>query len=53
MAINLKLHSEDLKEFPEAVEAIFSQTRVRLWIVHQIRSSMNYVPKKDRRQLYF
>lgn len=31
---------DGLKGFPEAIEAIFPQTRVQLCIVHQIRSSL-------------
>ncbi|MBB5638328.1 transposase-like protein [Pedobacter cryoconitis] len=40
---------DGLKGFPEAVEAIFPKTRVQLCIVHQIRSSMRYVPEKDKK----
>lgn len=40
---------DGLKGFPEAVEAIFPRTRVRLCIVHRIRSSMRYVPDKDKK----
>lgn len=40
---------DGLKGFPEAVEAIFPKTRVRLCIVHQIRSSMRYVPEKGKK----
>lgn len=40
---------DGLKGFPEAVEAVFPQTRVQLCIVHQIRSSMRYVPEKDKK----
>lgn len=40
---------DGLKGFPEAVEAIFPKTRVQLCIVHQIRSSMRYVPDKDKK----
>lgn len=40
---------DGLKGFPEAIEAIFPKTRVQLCIVHQIRTSMRYVPDKDRK----
>lgn len=40
---------DGLKGFPEAVEAIFPRTRVQLCIVHQIRSSMRYIPEKDKK----
>ncbi|NAW50376.1 IS256 family transposase, partial [Elizabethkingia argentiflava] len=38
-----------LKGFPEAVEAVFPKTRVQLCVVHQIRSSMRYVPDRDKK----
>lgn len=40
---------DGLKGFPEAIEAIFPKTKVQLCIVHQIRSSMKYVPEKDKK----
>jgi transposase-like protein len=40
---------DGLKGFPEAIEAVFPKTRVQLCIVHQIRSSMRYVPDKDKK----
>jgi len=40
---------DGLKGFPEAVEAVFPKTRVQLCVVHQIRSSMRYVPDKDKK----
>ncbi|MET4141923.1 transposase-like protein [Pedobacter sp. UYP1] len=40
---------DGLKGFPEAVEAIFPRTRVQLCIIHQIRSSMRYIPEKDKK----
>ncbi len=40
---------DGLKGFPEAIEAVFPQTRVQLCIVHQIRSSMKYVPDKEKK----
>jgi transposase-like protein len=42
-----------LKGFPEAVEAIFPKIRVQLCIVHQIRSSMHYVPEQDKKAKTF
>jgi len=41
--------TDGLKGFPEAVEAIFPKTRVQLCVVHQIRSSMKYVPDRDKK----
>ena len=40
---------DGLKGFPEAIEAVFPKTRVQLCIVHQIRTSMRYVPDKDKK----
>jgi len=40
---------DGLKGFPEAIAAVFPQTRVQLCIVHQIRTRLRYVPDKDRR----
>ncbi|WP_257670985.1 IS256 family transposase, partial [Parapedobacter tibetensis] len=40
---------DGLKGFPEAIEAVFPNTRVQLCIVHQIRSSMKYVPDKEKK----
>jgi transposase-like protein len=40
---------DGLKGFPEAIEATFPKTRVQLCIVHQIRTSMRYVPDKDKK----
>ena len=40
---------DGLNGFPEAVEAIVLKTRVQLCIVHQIRSSMCYVPEKRKK----
>ena len=40
---------DGLKGFPEAIEATFPKTRVQLCIVHQIRTSLRYVPEKDKK----
>jgi putative transposase len=40
---------DGLKGFPEAIDAVFPQTRVQLCIVHQIRTSLRYVPEKDKK----
>lgn len=40
---------DGLKGFPEAVKAVFPKTRVQLCVVHQIRSSMRYVPDRDKK----
>jgi putative transposase len=38
---------DGLKGFPEAIEAIFPQTTVQTCIVHLIRASLKYVPRRD------
>ena len=40
---------DGLTGFPEAIEAVFPQTWVQTCIVHLVRSSMRFVPYKDRR----
>lgn len=40
---------DGLKGFAEAIEAVFPRTQVQLCIVHQIRSSLRYVPEKDKK----
>jgi len=40
---------DGLTGFPEAIEAIFPQTRVQLCIVHLVRNSLSYVSYKDRK----
>jgi putative transposase len=42
---------DGLAGFPEAIEAVFPQTRVQTCIVHQIRGSLRYVPYKDKRKV--
>jgi transposase-like protein len=38
---------DGLKGFPEAIEAIFPQTTVQTCIVHLIRTSLRYVPRRE------
>lgn len=40
---------DGLKGFPDAIKAVYPQTRVQLCIVHQVRHSLRYVPDKDRK----
>ena len=40
---------DGLKGFPEAIEAVFPKTKIQLCIIHQIRTSMRYVPEKDKK----
>ena len=42
---------DGLKGFPDAIEAVFPQTVVQLWIVHMVRHSLNYAPWKQRAQV--
>lgn len=42
---------DGLKGFPQAVEAVFPQAQVQLCIVHLVRSSLNYVSWKQRKQV--
>jgi putative transposase len=42
---------DGLKGFPEAIEAIFPNTTVQTCIVHLLRHSLKYVPRKEREQV--
>jgi putative transposase len=42
---------DGLTGFPEAIEAIFPATTVQTCIVHLIRSSLRYVPRREREQV--
>jgi putative transposase len=42
---------DGLKGFPEAIEAIFPETTVQTCIVHLIRHSLKYVPRRQREQV--
>ncbi len=42
---------DGLKGFPEAINAIYPQTRIQLCIVHMIRNSTRFVSWKDRKEL--
>jgi putative transposase len=42
---------DGLKGFPEAIEAIYPQTVVQTCIVHLIRHSLRYVPRRQREQV--
>ena len=43
--------TDNLTGFSEAIESIFSKTRVQLCIVHQIRNSLRYVTHEDSKQV--
>jgi putative transposase len=42
---------DGLKGFPEAIEAIFPRTTVQTCIVHLLRHSLKYVPRREREQI--
>ena len=42
---------DGLKGFPEAIEAIFPKTTVQTCIVHLIRHSLRYLPRREREQV--
>jgi putative transposase len=42
---------DGLKGFPEAIEAIYPTTVVQTCIVHLIRHSLKYVPRREREQV--
>jgi putative transposase len=42
---------DGLKGFPEAIEAIFPKTTVQTCLVHLLRLSLKYVPRREREQV--
>jgi putative transposase len=42
---------DGLKGFPEAIEAVFPQTVVQTCVVHLIRHSLKYVPRRERERV--
>jgi putative transposase len=42
---------DGLKDFPEAIEAIYPNTQIQLCIVHLVRHSLSYISHKDRREI--
>jgi putative transposase len=42
---------DGLKGFPEAINAVFSETQIQTCIVHLIRNSLDFAPWKDRKAL--
>jgi putative transposase len=42
---------DGLTGFPEAIEAVYPETWVQTCLVHQVRSSLRFVPDKHRRQV--
>jgi putative transposase len=42
---------DGLKGFPDAIEAIFPNTTVQTCIVHLLRHSLKYVPRREREQV--
>jgi putative transposase len=42
---------DGLTGFPEAIEAVYPRTTVQTCIVHLIRNSLKYVPRRDKEQV--
>jgi putative transposase len=42
---------DGLTGFPEAIEAVFPETWVQTCVVHQIRSSLRFVPYRDKKKV--
>lgn len=42
---------DGLAGFLEAIEAVYPQTWVQMSLIHQVRSSLRFVPYRDRRQV--
>lgn len=42
---------DGLTGFPDAIAAVYPSTKVQLCIVHMIRSSLRYVPWKDKKEV--
>ncbi len=42
---------DGLKGFPEAINAVFTQTQVQTCIVHLLRNCLDFVPWKDRKAI--
>ena len=42
---------DGLTGFPDAIEAVFPKTTVQTCVVHLIRSSLKYVPRREREQV--
>ncbi len=40
---------DGLKGFPDAVRSVFPETEIQLCMVHMMRSSLKYVPHKDKK----
>lgn len=51
LQVKVKSHVGGLKGLPEAIEAIYPQTRVQVCIVHLVRHSLSFVSHKDRKAL--
>ena len=42
---------DGLSGFPEAIEAVYPQTWVQTCLVHQVRSSLRFVPYRDKKKV--
>jgi putative transposase len=43
---------DGLKDFPEAIVAVFPKTEIQTCVFHQIRNSQRYIAEKDKRHLW-
>ncbi len=44
---------DGLSGFSEAINTVFPRTEIQLCVIHQIRSSLRYVPHKEQKELMF
>ncbi len=42
---------KELKGFPEAISSVFPKAQVQTCIVHMVRHSLRFVPRKDRKEV--
>jgi transposase-like protein len=42
--------TDNLSGFSDAIHAVFPQTEIQLCIIHQLRSSLKYIPDKKRKE---
>lgn len=43
--------TDNLKGMSDAIQAVYPETKHQLYIVHQIRNSLKYVPYKDKKEV--
>jgi transposase-like protein len=47
ISLSLAWMEDGLKGFPDAINAVYPQTKIQLCIAHMVRNSMRYVASKD------